>query len=171
MTNICIFQHYSQKICVWHLLFMIILIFYIRSDCIRCAIINTELGKKFAQFFFFFPCRLLSQQHFQEQVNFAKETGKIRACIYTDTGDLRLIYLYILFLKVKVKVIGVSSSWHPMDQSMEFSRPENWTEQLFTSPGDLPNPGIKPKSPTLQADSLRSEPPGKLQLMAIKPWS
>ena len=29
------------------------------------------------------------------------------------------------------------------------------------SPGDLPNPGIKPRSPALQADSLPSEPPGK----------
>ena len=29
------------------------------------------------------------------------------------------------------------------------------------SPGDLPNPGIKPRSPTLQVDSLLSEPPGK----------
>ena len=29
------------------------------------------------------------------------------------------------------------------------------------SPGDLPNPGIKPRSPALQADSLSSEPPGK----------
>ena len=29
------------------------------------------------------------------------------------------------------------------------------------SPGDLPNPGIKPRSPTLQADSLPAEPPGK----------
>ena len=33
----------------------------------------------------------------------------------------------------------------------------------FPSPGDLPNPGIKPRSPTLQADSLPAEPPGKLQ--------
>ena len=31
----------------------------------------------------------------------------------------------------------------------------------FPPPGDLPNPGIKPRSPTLQADSLSSEPPGK----------
>ena len=31
----------------------------------------------------------------------------------------------------------------------------------FPSPGDLPNPGIKPRSPTLQADALPSEPPGK----------
>ena len=31
----------------------------------------------------------------------------------------------------------------------------------FPSPGDLPNPGIEPRSPTLQADALLSEPPGK----------
>ena len=41
--------------------------------------------------------------------------------------------------------------------SMEFSRPQYWSGQLFSSPGDLPNPGIKPRSPTLQADSLPSE--------------
>ena len=38
-------------------------------------------------------------------------------------------------------------------QSMEFSRPEYWTG----SPGNLPNPGIKPRSPALQVDSLPSE--------------
>ena len=41
----------------------------------------------------------------------------------------------------------------------EFSRQEYWSRLPFPSPGDLPNPGIKPKSPTLQADSLLSEPP------------
>ena len=45
--------------------------------------------------------------------------------------------------------------------SMEFSRPEYLSGWLFPSPGDLPNPGIKPRSPALQADSLPSEPPGK----------
>ena len=44
---------------------------------------------------------------------------------------------------------------------MGFSRPEYWKGQPFPSPGDLPNPGIKPRSPTLQADSLPAEPPGK----------
>ena len=44
---------------------------------------------------------------------------------------------------------------------MEFSRPEYWSGKPFPSPGDLPNPGIKPRSPTLQADSLPAEPPGK----------
>ena len=44
---------------------------------------------------------------------------------------------------------------------MEFSRPEYWSRQPFSSPGDLPNPGIGPRSPTLQADSLLTEPQGK----------
>ena len=35
----------------------------------------------------------------------------------------------------------------------------------FPSPGDLPDPGIKPRSPTLWADSLPTEPPGKPQEM------
>ena len=40
---------------------------------------------------------------------------------------------------------------------MEFARPEYWSGDPFPSPGDLPNPGIKPRSPTLQADSLPTE--------------
>ena len=44
---------------------------------------------------------------------------------------------------------------------MEFSRQEYWSGLPFTSPGNLPNPGIKPRSPALQADSLLSELPGK----------
>ena len=42
-------------------------------------------------------------------------------------------------------------------QSMVFSRPEYWCGQLFPSPGNLPNPGIKPRSPALQVDSLPTE--------------
>ena len=46
-------------------------------------------------------------------------------------------------------------------QSMEFSRAEYWSGKLFPSPGDLPNPEIKPRSPALQVDSLPPEPQGK----------
>ena len=45
--------------------------------------------------------------------------------------------------------------------SMEFSRQEYWSGLPFPSPGDLPNPGIEPRSPALRADALPSEPPGK----------
>ena len=40
---------------------------------------------------------------------------------------------------------------------MKFSRPEYWSGQPFSSPGDLPNPGIKPRFPAFQADSLPTE--------------
>ena len=46
-------------------------------------------------------------------------------------------------------------------QSMEFSRQEYWSGLPFPFPGDLPDPGIEPGSPALQADALPSEPPGK----------
>ena len=45
--------------------------------------------------------------------------------------------------------------------SMAFSRQEYWSRLPCPSPGDLPDPGIEPRSPALQADSLQSEPPGK----------
>ena len=44
---------------------------------------------------------------------------------------------------------------------MGFSRQEYWSGVPLPSPGDLPNPGIEPGSPALQADSLASEPAGK----------
>ena len=44
---------------------------------------------------------------------------------------------------------------------VEFSGQEYWSGLPFPSPGDLPVPGIEPRSPALQADSLLSEPPGK----------
>ena len=47
--------------------------------------------------------------------------------------------------------------------SMGFSRQKYWSELPFPSPGDLPNPGIEPRSPALEADTLTSEPPGNMQ--------
>ena len=44
---------------------------------------------------------------------------------------------------------------------MEFSRQECWSGLPFPSPGELPNPGIEPGSPALQADALPFELPGK----------
>ena len=47
---------------------------------------------------------------------------------------------------------------------MEFSRQEYWSGLSFPSPGDLPYPGIEPRSPVFQANSLPSEPPGNPSL-------
>ena len=48
---------------------------------------------------------------------------------------------------------------HQAPLSMKLPRQEYWSGLLFPSPGDVPDPGIKPSSPILQADSLRSKPP------------
>ena len=50
---------------------------------------------------------------------------------------------------------------HQAPPSMGFSKQEYWSGLPFPSPGDLPDPRIKPRSPTFQADTLTSEPPGK----------
>ena len=51
--------------------------------------------------------------------------------------------------------------------SMGFYRQKYWNGLPFPSPGDLPNPGIEPRSPELQADPLLTEPPGKLTVTVV----
>ena len=69
----------------------------------------------------------------------------------------------LLPTKVKVKVTQSYPTLCDLMyyQSMEFSRPEYWSGQPFPSPGDLPNPGIEPRSRALQANSVPAEPQGK----------
>ena len=50
---------------------------------------------------------------------------------------------------------------HHAPLSMGFSRQEYWSGLPFPSPGDLPNPGVEPRSPALQVDALPSELLGK----------
>ena len=71
-------------------------------------------------------------------------------------------------MKVKVKslshVLLFATPWtvaHQASPTMGFSRQEYWSGLTFPSPGTLPNPRIKSRSPALQADSLLSEQPGK----------
>ena len=51
--------------------------------------------------------------------------------------------------------------YNPPGSSVGFSRQDYWSGLPFPSPGDLPDPGIEPRSPALQAHALTSEPPGK----------
>ena len=72
-------------------------------------------------------------------------------------------------MEVKVKLLSrvqlFATPWtnvaHQALPSMGFSRHEYWSGLPFPSPGDLLDPGIEPRSPALQADTLTSEPPGK----------
>ena len=59
---------------------------------------------------------------------------------------------------------------HQTPLSVEFSRQEYWSGLPFTSPADLPEPGIKPGSPILQAYSLPSKPPGK-PILIYQVWN
>ena len=88
------------------------------------------------------------------------------------TPNLCKLFQKIVKVKVKSKVkVKLDSCvqlfvtpWtiaHQAPPSIGFSRQEYWSGLPFPSPGDLPDPGIEPKSSTLQADALTSEPPGK----------
>ena len=62
---------------------------------------------------------------------------------------------------------------HQASLPMEFSRQEYWSGLSFPSLRDLPHPGMQPRNPALQADSLPSEPPGKPHLLGntrLKKW-
>ena len=87
--------------------------------------------------------------------------------IYLKRKTVRIIWASLVVLLVKKKLRGVkrsergsvfSDSLRPHGLSVEFSRPEYWSGKPFPSPGDLPNPGIEPRSPALQVDSLPAEP-------------
>ena len=58
-------------------------------------------------------------------------------------------------------IVNLWTVAHQAPPSMGFSRQEYWSGLPLPSPGGLPDPGIEPRSPTLQADALTSEPPGK----------
>ena len=82
-------------------------------------------------------------------------------------------------MKVKVAQLSLTLRPHGLTiQSLEFSRLEYWSGLPFPSLGDLPNPGIESRSPTLQVDSLPAEPQWKplmqLNLILINrkcdPW-
>ena len=74
----------------------------------------------------------------------------------TIHGNTKEVLRTMLWWKVKVAQL-CSTLFH----ATEFSMPEHWRVEPFPSPADLPNPGIEPRSPALQADSLAAEPQGK----------
>ena len=81
--------------------------------------------------------------------------------LWLETSDLFLMCgMLSHFSHVQLFV----TSWTVACQAplpMRFFRQEYWSGLPYPPPGDFPNPGIESRSPTLQADSLPSEPPGK----------
>ena len=79
-------------------------------------------------------------------------------------GFLTVLTLRQLLVKLLSRVRLSGMPWtvtYQVPPSMEFFRQEYWTGLPFPSAGDLPDPGIEPRSPTLQADAFLSELPGK----------
>ena len=77
-------------------------------------------------------------------------------------------HCFPIYFPLKVKSLSCfwlfATPWtiaYQAPPSVGFSRQEYWSGLPFPSPGDLPNTGIEPGSPALQADALPSEPPGK----------
>ena len=83
--------------------------------------------------------------------------GILRTFYFSHSINNRCIDVFIMKVKVKVAQLCPTLCDRWTIQSMAFSRPEYWSGQPFPSPGHLPNLGIEPRSPTLQADSLPAE--------------
>ena len=84
--------------------------------------------------------------------------------LWTQWGKERVGQIEKVCVKSLSRVRLFATPWTVACQAplfMGFSRQEYWNVLPFPSPGDLPNPGIEPGSPALQADALSSEPPGK----------
>ena len=80
------------------------------------------------------------------------------------------IKIIIIEVKSLSRVRLFATPWtvaYQASQFMGFSRQEYWSGLPFPSPGDLPDPGIEPRSLALQADALPSEPPGKLAMYIV----
>ena len=82
---------------------------------------------------------------------------------FDDPGICACVCVYVCVCVSRSVMSNSVTPWTTASQailSMEFSRQKYWSGLPFSSPGD-PDPGIKPRSPALQVDSLWSEPPGK----------
>ena len=80
---------------------------------------------------------------------------------------MRFQFLWALLLLHLVAKCLFLTPWtvaHQAPLSIRFPRQEYWSGLPFPSPGDLPDPGIKPRSPTLAGGFFTTESPGKLDL-------
>ena len=113
----------------------------------------TEPGRKEGLKLFFSYFKIIPQKSSLFTMLLQPSPSPSKVC--SSTRD----HVFHSSMKVKVKVTQSSPTlvtpW--TIQSLEFSRPEYWSGQPFPSPGNLPKPGIKPRSPALQADSLPAE--------------
>ena len=83
---------------------------------------------------------------------------------YNPSSLMLLPETFLCWARLCQSCLTFCSPWtvaHQAPLSMRFSRQEYWSGLPFPSPGDLPNPGMEPRSPALQADSSLSELQGR----------
>ena len=88
--------------------------------------------------------------------------GKVMSLLFNMLSTLVITFLPRSKVKSLSCVQLFATPWtvaHQAPPSMGFSRQEYWNGLPFSSPRDLPDPGVEPRSPTLQAEALTSEPP------------
>ena len=91
-------------------------------------------------------------------------------CLPWSDGTRCYVALFCEWVKSLSRVWLFVTPWtvaHQAPPSVGFSRQEYWSGLPFPSPGDLPDPGIEPRSSALRADALTSEPPGSPILCLI----
>ena len=90
-------------------------------------------------------------------IQISQKAGKVvqYSHLFKNFPQFVVIYTVKLLRYVQLFVTPLAT------QIMELSRPEYWSILPFCSRGNLPSTGIEPRSPTLQEDSLRAQPPGK----------
>ena len=111
-----------------------------------------------------------SQCPSRDWLNSERHIKSVRYCVVlqNDVAEVFLLLWKIAndSMKRKVKVKLFATPWTVAYQaplSMEFSRQEYWSGWPFPSPGYLPNLGIEPGSPALQADTYHLSHQGSLQ--------
>ena len=80
---------------------------------------------------------------------------------YVTTTQFKKFAMLCLVAQSCLTLCHPTTATHQAPLFMGFSRQEYWSGLPCPSPADLPNPGIEPRSPVLQTDSLLSEPPWK----------
>ena len=107
------------------------------------------------------PLRKFEHHHFRVEVPSRQNDPFLSVSLYTSISVMGPMFQEVSEVVQSCPTLCGLVDCSLPGSSKGFSRQEYWTGLPFPSPGDLPDPGIKPGSPTLQANSLPSELPGK----------
>ena len=127
------------------------------------VVTNTRCGS-FLLLWSRIPCHASDRytpKHFTEGSDSWIFRGFLSSILWNSTSYQGLQHTAVLTCSVMSNSATPWTVAHQAPLSMGFSRQEYWSGLPCPPPGDRPNPGIEPRSPASQVDSLLSEPPGK----------